>query len=54
MAEDAFHFRVTVSGEWTLPTRRWARMAIAGRAKNVRSVLDSLAVGTSAVIVVHG
>ena len=50
---DAFHFRVTVSGKWTDANEAWARMAIAA-AKNVRSVLDSLAVGTSAVIVVHG
>ena len=50
---DAFHFRVTVSGKWTDANETWARMAIAA-AKNVRSVLDSLAVGTSTVIVVHG
>ena len=48
-----FHFRVTVSGEWTHANEAWARMAIAA-AKNVRSVLDDLAIGSSTIIIVHG
>lgn len=41
---DAFHFRVTVEGEWTPEEEAWARKAI-GTAKNVRSVLDNLRIG---------
>lgn len=41
---DPFHFRVTVSGEWTPENEAWARKAIE-RAKNVRSVLDGLRIG---------
>lgn len=44
-----FHFRVTLSGEWTDDREAWARKAIAA-AKNVRSVMDTLAAGASAVI----
>ena len=40
----AFHFRVTVDGEWTPENEAWARKAIA-ESKNVRSVLDSLRIG---------
>jgi len=40
----AYHFRVTVEGEWTPENEAWARKAIAA-AKNVRSVLDSLRIG---------
>lgn len=40
-----YHFRVTVDGEWTPETEAWARKAI-GAAKNVRSVLDSLRIGS--------
>ena len=35
----AFHFRVTVSGEWNARNERWTRMAIR-QSQNVRSVLD--------------
>ena len=38
----AFHFRVTVSGEWNARNERWTRMAIR-QSQNVRSVLDDLA-----------
>lgn len=41
---EPYHFRVTVSGEWTPENEAWARKAIA-TAKNVRSVLDSLMIG---------
>ena len=40
-----YHFRVLVDGEWTPENEAWAREAI-DRAKNVRSVLDMLAVGS--------
>ncbi|MCE5343400.1 MAG: phage tail protein [Eubacteriales bacterium] len=51
---DAFHFRVTASGEaWTDATEAWARKAIE-TAKNVRSIFDNLAVGCAASIGVHG
>lgn len=40
-----YHFRVTVEGEWTPENEAWARKAIAS-AKNVRSVLDSLRIGS--------
>ena len=46
---DSFHFRVTLSGEWTDDREAWARKAIAA-AKNVRSVMDTLAAGASAII----
>lgn len=46
---DPFHFRVTVEGEWTPENEAWARRAI-GTAKNVRSIMDSLGIGSSAVI----
>lgn len=42
---DPYHFRVTVEGEWTAEKEVWARRAI-NTAKNVRSVLDSLRIGT--------
>ena len=48
---DPFHFRVTLSGEWTEDREAWARRAIA-TSKNVRSVLDSLAAGAFCEIVV--
>lgn len=41
---DPFHFRLTLGGIWTDDREAWARKAIAA-AKNVRSVLDSLAAG---------
>lgn len=40
----AYHFRVTVEGEWTPENEAWANKAIAS-AKNVRSVLDTLRSG---------
>lgn len=49
----AFHFRVTVGGEWTENKEAWARRAIADT-KNVRSVLDDLAIGGQCNIVVRG
>lgn len=49
---DPFHFRVTLSGEWTDDREAWARRAIA-TSKNVRSVLDSLAAGAFGEIVVN-
>jgi P2-related tail formation protein len=51
---EAFHFRVTASGEaWTDAKEAWARKAIE-TAKNVRSVFDNLAVGCAAGICVSG
>ncbi len=44
-----FHFRVTVDGEWTPENEVWARKAIE-QAKNVRSVLDALAIGSKSFI----
>ncbi len=41
---EPFHFRVIVEGEWTPYNEAWARKAI-DKAKNVRSVLDSLDIG---------
>lgn len=38
---DPFHFRVTITGEYTARNDEWARKAIAG-AKNARSVLDAI------------
>lgn len=42
---EPYHFRVTVGGEWTPENEAWARKAI-DTAKNVRSVLDSLRIGS--------
>ena len=39
-----YHFRVLVEGVWNPNNEAWARKAI-DKAKNVRSVLDSLAIG---------
>lgn len=50
---EPFHFRVTVSGEWTDANEAWLRRAVAA-AKNVRSVLDDIAVGSGTTIVVRG
>ena len=50
---DPFHFRVTVSGEWNEANEAWLRRAVAA-SKNVRSVLDGIAVGSAATITVHG
>lgn len=52
-AGEPFHFRVTVSGEWNDANEAWMRRAIAS-AKNVRSVLDDIAVGSGTVITVQG
>ena len=38
---DPFHFRVTVTGEWSSEVDEWAKKSIE-RAKNVRSVLDTI------------
>lgn len=46
---EPFHFRVTVDGIWTPENEAWARKAI-DTAKNVRSVLDSLAIGSRSYI----
>lgn len=50
---EPFHFRVIVSGEWTEEKELWARKAIEA-SKNVRSVLDELAVGAYGRITVRG
>ncbi|MDD2647328.1 MAG: phage tail protein [Eubacteriales bacterium] len=50
---DPFHFRVTVSGVWTNKTEQWARKAITN-AKNVRSVLDDIAIGSMCKITISG
>lgn len=42
---DPYHFRVTLTGEWTDEKEAWARRA-ADVARNVRSVLDAIAVGS--------
>lgn len=48
---DPYHFRVTLTGEWTDEKETWARRAIE-TAKNVRSVMDTLAAGAGATILV--
>lgn len=50
---DPYHFRITVSGEWTSAKEAWARRAIE-TAKNVRSVMDSIAVGSGCTVRVKG
>lgn len=52
-AGDPFHFRVTVSGEWNDANEAWLRRAIEA-SKNVRSVLDDIALGSGTTIKVHG
>lgn len=52
-AGDPFHFRVTVSGEWNDANEAWLRRAIAA-SKNVRSVLDNIALGSGTTIIVSG
>lgn len=52
-AGDPFHFRVTVSGEWNDANEAWLRRAIAS-SKNVRSVLDDIALGSGTTIIVSG
>lgn len=46
-----FHFRVMVEGEWTPENEAWARKALAA-AKNVRSVLDSMRIGSKCDIAI--
>ncbi len=46
-----YHFRMTVTGDWTREKREWATMAIS-TAKNVRSVLDNIAVGSKCDILI--
>lgn len=50
---DPFHFRLTVEGEWTPENEEWARKALR-TAKNARSVLDSLRIGTKIFIAITG
>lgn len=50
---EPFHFRVTVSGEWTAENEAWARKAIEA-SKNVRSILDDFSVGSGTKIIIHG
>lgn len=52
-AGDPFHFRVTVSGEWNDANEAWLRRAIEA-SKNVRSVLDDIALGSGTTIIVSG
>lgn len=49
---EPFHFRVTVSGEWNDANETWLRRAIEA-SKNVRSVLDNIALGSGTTIKVH-
>jgi phage tail P2-like protein len=42
---DPYHFRVTVEGTWNAQKQAWMQTAIVNT-KNVRSVLDSIAVGS--------
>lgn len=46
---EPYHFRVTVDGDWTPENEAWARRAIE-TAKNVRSVLDALQIGSKCSI----
>ena len=46
---EPYHFRVMVDGEWNPENEAWARKAI-DKAKNVRSVLDALAIGSRSYI----
>lgn len=50
---EPFHFRVTVSGVWNDANEAWLRRAIEA-SKNVRSVLDNIAIGSGTTIKVHG
>lgn len=43
---EPYHFRVTVSGEWNVWNEAWA-ISAADKAKNVRSILDDIAVGST-------
>ncbi len=48
-----YHFRVTVEGELTTEKEAWVKKAIE-TAKNVRSVLDDIAIGSGTTIIVSG
>lgn len=48
-----FHFRITVSGELNDANEAWMRRTIA-ESKNVRSILDDIAIGSGTVISLHG
>lgn len=50
---EPFHFRVSVSGEWNVENESWMRRAVAA-SKNVRSVLDDMALGSGTTIIIHG
>lgn len=50
---EPFHFRVTVSGEWNEKNEAWLRRAVEA-CKNVRSVLDDIALGSGTTITVSG
>lgn len=50
---EPYHFRITVGGEWTDAKEQWAKRAVADT-KNVRSVLDDLSIGSSAMIKIFG
>lgn len=47
---DPFHFRVTVSGEWSDAADEWAKKAVA-TAQNVRSVLDTITFNAGSVTI---
>lgn len=46
---EEYHFRLTLGGEWNDQNEAWARREIE-RAKNVRSIMDQLAAGTTFII----
>lgn len=50
---DPYHFRLTVEGEWTPENEAWARKALR-TAKNARSVIDGLRIGTQIHIAMTG
>lgn len=52
-AGEPYHFRVTVSGEWTPENEAWLRRAVEA-SKNIRSILDNVAVGSGTTIIVRG
>ena len=50
---EPYHFRVSVSGEWTAANEKWTRNVLR-YVKNLRSILDDIAVGSGTVIRVSG
>lgn len=50
---EPFHFRVTASGRWNDENEAWIRKAVEA-CKNVRSVLDDIALGSGTTILLHG